>query len=297
MTWTGGVEVPAVAVDDVVRVPRVRRLHDEHGRRAEPARAEDERRVVGVNAPGQAGDVVPARPGRAEADVYEPASGCPTGGAPAAARSPACRTCACPSRARLPGPACRRHRPGRSGAWRGSCRPPPISRRRPGRARSCAPRSRRAAGAVPAWPGAEHEPEDDCDGGDDGYAARAAARCRRDRGERGRRSRRRYGAMVMAPPSAARQPRPNGLLTAAGKRHPQGATTFARWSNSQSSDRSRLAEMESRSRSAARNSGRCWRCCCSRRAGSSRSTVWSRRCGRAIRPRRPWRRSRTSSPS
>ena len=36
----GRVQVPAVAVEGVVRVPRVRRLDHEHRRRAEPLRAE-----------------------------------------------------------------------------------------------------------------------------------------------------------------------------------------------------------------------------------------------------------------
>ena len=111
-----GVQVPAVAVDDVVGVPRVRRLDDEHRRGAEPARPENERRVVGVSSPAQAGDVVAARPSSSRGGRARASAPGPTAAAPAAAPSPACRTWPCPSRRRLRGRAFRRRRPGRSGA-------------------------------------------------------------------------------------------------------------------------------------------------------------------------------------
>src|SRR5207237_10421689 len=61
-----GVEVPAVAAEDVVGMPRVRRLDHEDAVRAERLRPEDEGRVVAAARPRQPRDVVAARPVRAE---------------------------------------------------------------------------------------------------------------------------------------------------------------------------------------------------------------------------------------
>ena len=222
---------------------------------AEPARAEDERRVVGVNAPAQAGDVGPARPVRAEADVYEPAS------ASRRATHLLRRGHRLAERVPVPAGGGRRARRARGAGLedleRDAVRAAPADVQHgdlAGRVAARLEAGEQRRGAGPA--GAEHEPEDDCDGSD--HRRRRRRGSRRDGGGTARcswRHRRRR-----------RQPRSNGLLTAVRKRHPQGATTFARWSNSPSSVRSRLSKTESRSRSAARSSGRCSRCCCSRRA-------------------------------
>jgi hypothetical protein len=183
----GRVEVPAVAVHDVVRVPGVRRLHDEHRRGAEPARTGG-RTARSRLRPRSGARRSRRSPSSSRGDLHEPAA-LPRRRRASAALSSVCRTCACPSRAQ-PGPACLRPRPGRSGAWRGSVSPPRLSTRL-GRARSCGPEAgeqRRGAGMT----GAEHDAEDDCR-----CSATATLDARLAAG------RRRCGAMFMPPPSEA----------------------------------------------------------------------------------------------
>ena len=169
----GRVEVPAVAVDVVVRMPRVGRLHDQHRRVAEPARAEDEWGVIGVRAPAQAGHVGPARPVRAETDVHEPA--------PASRRTTHLlrRGHRLAERVLVPAGGGRRARRARGAGLeeleRGAVRGAPADVQYgdlAGRvtARSEAREQRRGSGT----PSAEHDPEDDCDCSGDCYAGSEA---------------------------------------------------------------------------------------------------------------------------
>jgi len=74
----GRCEVPAVAVRDVVGVPGVGRLDDEHRLGSGPLRSEDEWCIDGVAVPAEPRDVVAARPARAESNMNAPTR--PAGG-------------------------------------------------------------------------------------------------------------------------------------------------------------------------------------------------------------------------
>ena len=166
MTWTDELRYQLSPSVDVVRVPGVGRLHDEHGCGAESARTEDERRVVGVRAPGQARDVVAA-------GQSEPRGTC-TSQRPLRRRAAHLLRCRDRLAERVPVPAgCggRAGSPGGAGLEnleRGAIRVTAADGEHGGLAGRIAAsleacEQRRGAGSARA----EHDSEDDCDGGGD----------------------------------------------------------------------------------------------------------------------------------